>query len=542
MRHHLEQAHVVAVEARLAVAASTTAPTVESSPTRRAASSVTPGASTSSACPPAMTSSACGRSSARTRRARVPEEAIGVSRSASVRQRPHRGAIVRQRLPQDAQERARDIRGALRGRERARERLQVAHLLERAPRARRHRRRAAGDQALVGERDAVLAEALGLVQRGVGGLQEVAQIAAVAGPARDPERQRQPPAVHVDAGEAALEAPADRARVGLGRLGQEQRELLAADAEDAVCRAHAAPQEDAHLAQRVVARDMPARVVELLEVVDVGQHERESGRPRGHEPAHRLVEAAVVREPGERVRRGFELLPLEGAQALERDRRVRDEQRGVVDDLGMQRRAAAEADEVAVRARRGAQRQPEAAVLEVDAPLVASGLRERDERRAVERMLSRALVAQPRLGEHELALHDLAHLHAGEPERAPDRARHDAQHGSVLARVGEAREGLPQPATARRLPGLGRLAAERVSEHGCGAPQRLDVRLGPGAGDEQGCRCRRRRAARRRPTARPSRGARRSSRGRAGRTVRGRRRAAPRRRPAAPGGDAGART
>ncbi len=136
--------------------------------------------------------------------------------------------------------------------------------------------RAAGDQALVRERDAVLAEALGLVERGIGSLQQVAQIAAVAGPARDAERERQPPAAEVDAREAALQAPADGARVRLRRLGQQQRELLAADAEDAVGRAHAAQQQRADLAQRVVARDVPARVVELLEVVDVGQHERET--------------------------------------------------------------------------------------------------------------------------------------------------------------------------------------------------------------------------------------------------------------------------
>ena len=49
-------------------------------------------------------------------------------------QRPHGRAVVRQRLAQHAQERTRDIGGPLGRRERARERLQVPHLLERAPR------------------------------------------------------------------------------------------------------------------------------------------------------------------------------------------------------------------------------------------------------------------------------------------------------------------------------------------------------------------------------------------------------------------------
>ena len=96
----------------------------------------------------------------------------------------------------------------------------------------------------------------------------------------------------------------------------------------------------ADLAQRVVSRHVPARVVDLLEVVDVGEHEREARRARRHQPAHRLVEAAVVREAGERVRRRLGLLALERAQALECHRRVRDEQGGVVDDVGRQRRPA----------------------------------------------------------------------------------------------------------------------------------------------------------------------------------------------------------
>ena len=129
--------------------------------------------------------------------------------------------------------------------------------------------------------------------------------------------------------------------------------------------------------------------------------------------------------------------------------------------------------------------KPQAAVVEVDAPLVRAGLRQRDQRRALERVLARALVAQPGLGQDELALDDLADLHAGEPERAPDRARDDAQHRAVLARLGEAREGLPEPAPAGRLARLGRLAAERVPEHRRRATQRRGMRLAVGTRDQQ---------------------------------------------------------
>ena len=251
----------------------------------------------------------------------------------------------------------------------------------------------------------------------------------------------------------------------------------------------------------------------------------------------------MVREPGERVRGRLGLLALERAQALERHRGVRHQQRGVVDDLGRQRHAAAVAGEVAVRAGRGAQRQAEAAAFEIDAALVAAGLRQRHERGAVERVLARALVAQPGLRQHELALDDLADLHAGEPERTPDRAGDDAQHRSVLARLGEAREGLPQPARAGRLPRLGRLAAERVAR-----ASRRRVR------SEAACASR---ARARRPAGRRARVAERlDERGRldaraplddpvlsrAARRARARRPAAPTPRPAPPGGDAGART
>ena len=193
----------------------------------------------------------------------------------------------------------------------------------------------------------------------------------------------------------------------------------------------------------------------------------------------------MVGEAGERIGGRLGLLALEGAQALERDGGVRDEQRRVVDDIGRQRRAASIGRQVAVRAGRGAQRQAEPAAVEIDAALELAGRRQRGQPRAVEGELARALVAQPGLRERELALHDLAHLHAGQPEGVAERARDDAQHRTVLACLGQSREGLPQPAPARRLPGLGRNAAERIAEHRRRPLQRGRVLLGARAGHEQ---------------------------------------------------------
>ena len=91
-----------------------------------------------------------------------------------------------------------------------------------------------------------------------------------------------------------------------------------------------------------------------------------------------------------------------------------------------------------MRAGRGAQRQAEAAAFEIDAALVTAGLGQRHERGAVERVLARALVSQPGLRQHELALDDLADLHAGEL-RARSRSRGRRRSAPRRARVPRAR-------------------------------------------------------------------------------------------------------
>ena len=255
-----------------------------------------------------------------------------------------------------------------------------------------------------------------------------------------------------------------------------------------------------------------------------------------------LVEAAVVRQARERVGERLELLALEGAQALQRHRGVRDQERRVVDDLGRERRLAAVC-------RAGSRAFPSrcAAAGPGGSPRGRRAVRRRRPRparqaRALERVLARALVAHPGLRQHELALDDLPDLHAGEPERAPDRTRDHAQHRAVLARLGEPREGLPEPAPAGRLARLGRLAAERVPQHRRGAPQRRGMRARRRARRPGGPPIPSRRAAPRTRTARRARAARRSSRGPVARTARTRRRAEPTPQPAPRGGGTGART
>ena len=368
------------------------------------------------------------------------------------------------RLAENAQERLGDVAlGACR-RELGGEILQQPNLLERAPRACGHRRRAPGDQPLVGERDAILAEPLCLVERRVGSLRQVAQLGPVIRTARDAKRQGQLPAVEVGGREGALQAAADGARVGLRRRRQEHRKLLATEPIDAVGRAHASPQEPAGRAQRIVSRDVPARVVELFEVVDVGEHEREATDGLGvDQRLSGLVEAPVVREPGQRVGRGLELLALERPEVLERGGRVGGKQSGLVERVGGEpQRLRREPDQIAVQPGRRDQREADRranALLDqgcldrrigalarprVPAPSLAPGVLG-DERRELVSERQRAVgVTRPRVREREAVGRVLGDLHAVEVERPANGAGCQLEHAAGIAHRCKAREGGPQ--------------------------------------------------------------------------------------------------
>ncbi len=99
---------------------------------------------------------------------------------------------------------------------------------------------------------------------------------------------------------------------GLGQvgLGQEGRELVAAEPPGAVARAQAAAQRRRDGRERTVARLMPVGVVDGAEVVQVHQHQgqRATASPgAGDLLIEAGMEGAVVEQPGERVGAGQHL-------------------------------------------------------------------------------------------------------------------------------------------------------------------------------------------------------------------------------------------
>ena len=87
-------------------------------------------------------------------------------------------------------------------------------------------------------------------------------------------------------------------------VGQEQRELLAADPRDRVDAAAGRRRDFSEAPQREVAGRVAEAVVQVLEVVEVADEDRE--RARAAQSAlcldlHQLLEAAPVQEAGERV-------------------------------------------------------------------------------------------------------------------------------------------------------------------------------------------------------------------------------------------------
>jgi hypothetical protein len=149
---------------------------------------------------------------------------------------------------------------------------------------------------------------LGRVHGDVGALHQRLDVAAVLGEHRDPD-------AGADEQRQALEAERLLDRAGqldgdlLGLLDrragrQQDRELVAADAGDQLGAGDSGLQAGADLAQQPVTGLVAERVVELLEVVEVDQQQRElglalAGRGRGLLEARE--EAAPVRQARQRI-------------------------------------------------------------------------------------------------------------------------------------------------------------------------------------------------------------------------------------------------
>ena len=104
----------------------------------------------------------------------------------------------------------------------------------------------------------------------------------------------------------AAPVPPDGAKDALGGalrssrvVGNHHRELVAAEPEDLLVRADRAQEDAGERREHVVARRVAESVVDLLEVVDVEEHEGDVGRL--DQCVEVLVEGATVREPGQRV-------------------------------------------------------------------------------------------------------------------------------------------------------------------------------------------------------------------------------------------------
>src|SRR5438093_6693007 len=93
---------------------------------------------------------------------------------------------------------------------------------------------------------------------------------------RDPEARVQRADERVDVGLHGVDDPRhDLTRLLLACFPEEQRELVASDPESAVVAAHELLEQGAELLEHAVADHVPVKVVDLLEVVEIEEDERE---------------------------------------------------------------------------------------------------------------------------------------------------------------------------------------------------------------------------------------------------------------------------
>ena len=156
----------------------------------------------------------------------------------------------------------------------------------------------------------MLAAALGLVHRAVGGAQELLDVAHALAADRDADAGRDPQRLARQV-EARLERRQD-ALGGLDRVAdvralEQDPELVAAEPRDRVGGAHAGHEPLGHELQQLVAGRVPEPVVDGLEVVEVDEQHGHLGgaaRTAAERVLGAVVEQRAVGEPGELVVEG----------------------------------------------------------------------------------------------------------------------------------------------------------------------------------------------------------------------------------------------
>jgi hypothetical protein len=163
--------------------------------------------------------------------------------------------------------------------------------------------------------------ALGGVHRRVGSPYQCFRIIAVPGEQRDADAGNQCDAVALDLErrfECAHHLVGDSQRLLVAGGRQQEGEFIAAEARHRIGIAHHAPHAPGRLAQHGIAAGMAQRIVDLLEVIEIGEHEgkavmialRRANRLR--QPVH---QQHAIRQAGERIVHGLEFQRVVGAAA-----------------------------------------------------------------------------------------------------------------------------------------------------------------------------------------------------------------------------------
>lgn len=162
------------------------------------------------------------------------------------------------------------------------------------------------------------AVALGPVEGGVGVVGEADRVGAQGRARRDPRREREAPRVVQDrmaARRTGGQAPDDAVCRFGARRRQQERELVAADAERAIRGTHGGADQPAERGQHLVTGGVAIGVVRPLQVVEVDHHERDGLRRANrnrHLDGELLLEGSMVAEPGERIDPRVERGPVVG--------------------------------------------------------------------------------------------------------------------------------------------------------------------------------------------------------------------------------------